>query len=180
MLKTHCLLYIHSSFSHLQLLPLHWSSTRWLEAFLYCCYSPRHLLTHPRLLIIIPSLFPLWSDHHPISLLSLISKVFECNLFDYLLKHITTQNFLSDGQFGFHPGFSTETAQLYTTKSCLSSLDSNKSTCAVFLDMKKCIRLCPTQAPPQQLVISQHSLSASVLALFLPHNSHTKCYTLWL
>ena len=49
--------------------------------------------------------------YHPISLLFLVSEALEHHLFDYLFNHIT-HNLLSNRQFVFHPGFSTETALL--------------------------------------------------------------------
>ena len=119
------------------------------------------------------------TDYCPISLFPLISKVFECHLFEYLLKHVTTQNFLSDRQSDFLPGFFTETALVFTIQSWLYSLDNNKSTCAVFLDIKKAFDSVPHKLL-LNLVISQYSFFSSVLALFLPHSSHTKSYYLWL
>ena len=54
-------------------------------------------------------------------------------------------NILSDQQFGFCPGFSTETTLLSVTQSWFNSLDSNTSICAVFFDLTKAFDAVPHQ-----------------------------------
>ena len=46
-------------------------------------------------------------------------------------------NILSDYQFGFHPGFSTESALIATTHFWQQTLDSSSSICAIFFDLSK-------------------------------------------
>ena len=87
------------------------------------------------------------NDYHPISLLSLVGKTFERHIFDLInfYDHLKLSNFLSNQQFGFRPGFSTETAQLFATNSWFSSLDHGISICSVFLDLKKAFDSVPHQ-----------------------------------
>ena len=91
------------------------------------------------------------SDYRPISLLSIISKVLERHIFNYLHDFCTTNQFLSDSQFGFRPGRSTESALLSITHSWLSSLDSHNSICATFFDLRKAFDSVPHQPLMQTL-----------------------------
>ena len=83
------------------------------------------------------------SDYRPISLLSLVSKIMERHIFNYVFDHITTHNVLSNQQFGFRPGFSTESALLSVTQSWFNILDAQHSVCAVFFDLKKAFDSVP-------------------------------------
>ena len=82
------------------------------------------------------------NDYCPISLLSLVGKTFEHHIFDLIYDHLKLSNFLSNQQFGFQPGFSTETALLFAW---FSSLDRGISICSVFLDLKKAFDSVPHQ-----------------------------------
>ena len=83
------------------------------------------------------------SDYHPISLLSLPSKILERHIFNYLYKFCSANNILSNCQFGFQPGFSTETAILSTINSWFSSLDRKNAVCVVFFDLTKAFDSVP-------------------------------------
>ena len=83
------------------------------------------------------------SDYRPISLLPRISKVLERLVFNYLHNFCTVNQILSDSQFGFRPGRSTESSLLSATHSWLSSLDSRNSICAVFFDLRKAFDSVP-------------------------------------
>ena len=82
-------------------------------------------------------------DYRPISLLSLVGKTFERHIFNLIYDHLKLSNFLSSRQFGFRPGFSTETALLFATNSWFSSLEHGTSVCSVFLDLKKAFDSVP-------------------------------------
>ena len=56
------------------------------------------------------------TGYHPISLLLFISKVLERYIFNWLLDFCQTHNLLSDSQYGFRPGYSTESALITSTK----------------------------------------------------------------
>ena len=60
-------------------------------------------------------------------------------MYDFFLSH----KLLSDSQFGFRPGFSTETALLSILHSWHTSLDSNNSVCSVFFDLTKAFDSVP-------------------------------------
>ena len=64
-------------------------------------------------------------------------------VFNFLLDLITADNILSDNQFGFRPGFSTESALLSVTQSWFNYLDCHKSICAVFFDLTKAFDSVP-------------------------------------
>ena len=89
----------------------------------------------------VPSTSP--SGYCPISLLSLVSKVLERQVFNILADHVSEHNILSDQQFSFCPRFSNETALLSVTQSWFNSLDSNTSICAVFFDLAKAFDMVP-------------------------------------
>ena len=73
----------------------------------------------------------------PISLLSLVSKVLERHVFNLLYDFCCSHNILSNCQFGFRPGFSTESALLSVIHSWSTTLDKGNSICSVFFDLSK-------------------------------------------
>jgi len=76
-------------------------------------------------------------NYRPISVLPLLSKVFEVILKDRLLSFLNHTNFFSENQYGFLPNKSTETALLKFTDFIYRSINSNKITIAIFLDISK-------------------------------------------
>ena len=83
------------------------------------------------------------SNFRPISLLPIASKLLERFVFNFLYDFCMSKNLLSNSQFGFRPGFSTESALISVVNSWLSSLDSHKSVCAVFFDLSKAFDSVP-------------------------------------
>ena len=73
----------------------------------------------------------------PISLLNLISKIFEKVLKTKIMDFIDKYNILSPEQFGFTTNSSTELAITTIYDKFLDNLDKNQYTCAIFLDIKK-------------------------------------------
>ena len=90
-----------------------------------------------------PSPNPSPSNYHPISLLSLVSKLLERHVFDRLHNFCKNNKILSNNQFSFRPSFSTESALITTTHSWFFLLDSNSSICAVFFDIYKAFDSIP-------------------------------------
>ena len=79
----------------------------------------------------------LTDNYRPISLLPIISKIFEkvvfLQLYDYLIKY----NLLYDSQYGFRKFHSTEFAALEFTDKIIYNLDQGKIPLAIYLDLSK-------------------------------------------
>ena len=76
-------------------------------------------------------------NYKPISLLSPISKIFEKCLYERLYSYFEKNKILSPQQFGFKQNSSTSDAVRQLHNIHTENLDSKKSTCSVFLDLKK-------------------------------------------
>ena len=107
--------------------------------------SPPKIIFPPLPQIIIPC----------ISLLPLISKVYERQYFYIYFHFCISLNILSNAQFGFHPGHSTETAILSVLHYWYSHLDLLKPVCAV------------SSTSPKPLILFPTSLFCSHLALII-------------
>ena len=83
------------------------------------------------------------SNYRPISLLSLVGKSQERIVFDALLSHVLEVGALSDSQFGFRPGSSTQEALLTLTRQWHLTLDEGGSELCVFLDLVKAFDSIP-------------------------------------
>lgn len=77
------------------------------------------------------------SDYRPISLLSTFSKIFEKLIKVRIVSFLDKFNFFCSNQFGFRAGLSTEDAILRVCSQLYGSLNSNKSTMGLFIDMTK-------------------------------------------
>ncbi|CAB4039783.1 Hypothetical predicted protein, partial [Paramuricea clavata] len=75
------------------------------------------------------------SNYRPISLLSLVSKVFERCVYNQLVSHISTQ--LHHLQFGFLRGKSTTSQLLHVLQDIHQALESRNQVDAVYLDFAK-------------------------------------------
>ena len=78
-------------------------------------------------------------NYRPISLLPLLSKVFEKIIFNKLYKHLTDNNLITPNQSGFRPGDSTVNQLLYLVSEIYESFEcpDNLEVRAVFLDISK-------------------------------------------
>ena len=76
-------------------------------------------------------------NYRPISTLSQFTQVFEKLVYKQLISYIEKHNILSEFQFGFRKGHSTEQAITEIVDSFRSSVDSNQIVCGVFLDFAK-------------------------------------------
>ena len=79
----------------------------------------------------------LFENYRPISILSWLSKVIERLVFNRLIDFFDNNNLLSNNQYGFRPGHSTEMALLSTTNKLYNALNNNKSCVGNFLDLSK-------------------------------------------
>ena len=77
------------------------------------------------------------NNYRPISLLSIISKVFEKCVYKYIHNFINNNNLLSQHQSGFRKGDSTINQLLYLSHQFSSALDNGKEVRVVFSDISK-------------------------------------------
>lgn len=77
------------------------------------------------------------SNYRPIALLSTLSKILEKVVSKRLIRHLELNNLLSQNQFGFRSGLSTEDATLKLTGLVTSHLDAGYKCLGVFLDLQK-------------------------------------------
>ena len=86
-----------------------------------------------------PSQFPL--DYRPISVISIISKVYEKLISQWLYKFVDSIKVLPNTQFGFRKGFGTTDALLLLTHDLQSSLDKRAESRIVSLDFSSAFDL---------------------------------------
>ena len=85
------------------------------------------------------------SNYRPISLTSVVSKVFEKVVKNRLCSHLIDHNLLSKHQFGFVPGRNTKTQLLVTVKEWIRNLDEGTATDIAFMDFRKAFDAVPHQ-----------------------------------
>ncbi len=84
-----------------------------------------------------------WSSKHaeynyrPISILPIVSKVFEKALYGQLYDYFVVNNLLSQNQFGLRQFHSTASALLDSTNEWFINMDRGQFNIAVFLDLQK-------------------------------------------
>jgi len=83
------------------------------------------------------------SNYRPVSLTSVVCKVFEGFVRDQLCDHLVKNGLLSDDQFGFTKGRSCVTQLLVTVNEWMSALDDGLSVDAVYMDLKKAFDTVP-------------------------------------
>ena len=84
-------------------------------------------------------------NYRPVSLTSVICKVFETFIKNSLNNHLINNNLLSDHQFGFVSGRSTITQLLVTLNDWLFNLDNELPTDAAYMDFRKAFDTVPHQ-----------------------------------
>ena len=77
------------------------------------------------------------SNYRPISILPLLSKIFEKIVFTQILNFLEKYNLLSNNQYGFRPKRSTTQAMLDNLQFIYNNLDSNHVVLSIFLDFSK-------------------------------------------
>jgi hypothetical protein len=76
-------------------------------------------------------------NYRPISLLSNLSKIIEKIIYNKLYKYLDTDHILTNEQFGFRKGLSTDIATYTLLNSALTSLQNNKLVGALCCDLEK-------------------------------------------
>lgn len=77
------------------------------------------------------------NNHRPISLLTILSKIFEKLMCSRLKSHLYFNNIINDNQFGFRVNNSTSDAIVQFLDECYNSINSKNHILAVFLDLSK-------------------------------------------
>ena len=76
---------------------------------------------------------PLLKNYRPISLIPLVSKLFERNMYNQISQYINT--FLSPYLFGYRRGYSTEQCIVIMTESWKKALDNKRYAGAILTDL---------------------------------------------
>lgn len=77
------------------------------------------------------------SNYRPISVLPIISKIFERVILRRVFKHLDTNNIINKNQFGFLPKSSTLSATLNLTEQIYRSIEGKNRTAVLFIDLQK-------------------------------------------
>ena len=99
--------------------------------------------------------------YRPISLLPIISKCLERHIHQLLLEHLSSNEILSDAQFGFRSQRSTVMPLLLAINEWHVALESRKEVACVFFDLTKAFDSVPHQA----LLNKLHSLGLPTILL---------------
>ena len=78
-----------------------------------------------------------FDNYRPISVLPILSKIFEKCVYRQLVNHLENNNLLSNFQFGFRSRQSTEIAATFFTDNIRSTMDEGKYTGAIYIDLSK-------------------------------------------
>ena len=79
----------------------------------------------------------LFTNYRPVSLLSVISKVFENVMYTRLLNFIDTYNILINNQFGFRKSHSSYMALMALTNEISNAMENGDHVVGIFLDFSK-------------------------------------------
>ena len=82
------------------------------------------------------------SNYRPISVLSIVAKIFEKIVYNQLITYIDENNILSNNQFGFRKSHSTSTSMLDATNNWLLNIDKGLINGVLFLDLRKAFDTC--------------------------------------
>jgi len=76
-------------------------------------------------------------NYRPISLLNIISKIFEKIIYKRVINFLNKNNILTANQFGFRSGHSTTLAVLNVIEKLYEHLDESETAIGVYLDIQK-------------------------------------------
>ena len=79
----------------------------------------------------------LFNNHRPISILPAISKVIEKIMYNRIIEFFNERKILTDAQYGFRGGRSTETALTTFKTDILQAFDKQEYSISLFLDLSK-------------------------------------------
>lgn len=78
-----------------------------------------------------------FTNYRPISMLPFLSKILERLLYNRLVEFLSTNNILSDHQFGFRKGMSTFMPLLLVHEKVNEAFEAGKVVCGLYLDLRK-------------------------------------------
>ena len=81
------------------------------------------------------------NNFRPISILSVLSKIYERFLYNELLSHCERLHILNPNQFGFRRGICTNTAIAKLLQNIIGGINDNEHGATVFLDLQKAFDL---------------------------------------
>lgn len=114
------------------------------------------------------------SNYRPISVLTVLSKVFEKILNKRLLLFIDKGGVLSENQYGFRSGRSTEDAVLVLTETVIRNFEKKQKTVGIFLDLSKAFDT--VSIPILLSKLERIGVRGVVLDMFRSYlNSRTQC-----
>ena len=82
------------------------------------------------------------SEYRPISVLPVLSKLFEKILYHRVYSYLTEHNLIYNRQYGFRESHSTELAITTIYDELLRNFDNKLTTCSLFLDVSKAFDCC--------------------------------------
>ena len=91
-------------------------------------------------------------NYRPVSILPILSKVFERIIYTLVSKHLKVHSPISPYQFGFSSGKSTTSALLALSNGILQSLDQGVEVVSVFFDLSKAFDSVPHALLLQKLI----------------------------
>lgn len=113
------------------------------------------------------------NNYRPISIINSITKIFEKLIFNQITTYLNDNNLLAPQQSGFRSNFSTSTALMKFTNDIFSSLDNNRPTGAIFIDLTKAFDMVDHYLLLDKLyAIGFSSDSLLFFNSFLHHRSH--------
>ena len=114
------------------------------------------------------------SNYRPISVLSIINKIFEKILHKRLYKYLTKYDILYKYQFGFREGHSTTHALIEATDTIKHAIDNKELTCGIFIDLTKAFDTVDHSILLQKLF--HYGIRGNVYNLFKSYLSDRKQY----
>ena len=114
-------------------------------------------------------------NYRPISVLPVVSRLFERLVFNQLYQHLITNDLLASSQSGFRTLHSTATALLKCTDDWYSGLDVGKYVGVIFVDLKKAFDTVDHQILIQKL--AHYGIRSSELVWFKSYLSNRSQFT---
>ena len=114
------------------------------------------------------------NNYRPISIISLFAKAFERLVYEQLNSFLVKKKIISNYQFGFRKGYSTEQAILEITENFKSAIDNGKITCGLLLDLSKAFDTVNHQILIDKLC--KYGIGGTPLAWFTDYLSNRQQY----